>query len=73
MNFIPYTYLIGWTNINRWYYGVEYGFKKIPCANPQNLWITYFTSSNIVAWHRKHFGEPDVICIRKIFDVGNYE
>ena len=70
MEYIPYTYLIGWTNINKWYYGVEYGMKKNPCANPENFWKSYFTSSNIVEYYRHTYGEPDVIQIRKIFNVG---
>lgn len=42
--YIPYTYLIGWSKLNWWYYGAEFAkIKKI--ANPSNLWTTYFTSS----------------------------
>lgn len=65
--FIPYTYLIGWSRLDRWYYGVEYsnGYKT---ANPENLWNTYFTSSDIVERFRTEYGEPDVIEIRKKFD-----
>ena len=60
----PYTYLIGWSKFNKWYYGVQYGKN----ANPKNLWVTYFTSSPIVSNFRLNFGEPDVIEIRKTFD-----
>lgn len=70
MEYIPYTYLIGWTNINKWYYGVEYGMKKNPCANPENFWKSYFTSSNVVKYYRDIYGEPNVIQIRKIFNSG---
>jgi hypothetical protein len=73
MEYLPYTYLIGWSSLNKWYYGVEYGIKKIPCANPKNLWITYFTSSNLVDYFRKIYGEPDVIQVRKIFLSGSLE
>lgn len=73
MEYMPYTYLIGWTTLDRWYYGVEYGYKKKPYANPINFWNTYFTSSNIVKYHREKYGEPDVIKIRKIFNSGLYE
>jgi len=70
--YIPYTYLIGWSHINKWYYGVEYSnVKKI--ANPKNLWTLYFTSSNVVKKFREEHGEPDVIQIRKIFNEGNYK
>jgi len=60
----PYTYLIGWTEHNKWYYGVRYAEG---CA-PSDLWVKYFTSSKIVAKFRESFGEPDVIQIRKIFE-----
>lgn len=73
MEYLPYTYLIGWSSLNKWYYGVEYGIKKTPCANPQNLWTTYFTSSNLVKYYRKTYGEPDVVQVRKIFSKGSFE
>lgn len=41
---IPYTYLIGWTEHNIWYYGVRYA---IGC-NPKELFLSYFTSSEYV-------------------------
>lgn len=64
--FKPYTYLIGWTELNKWYYGVQYGeYRRI--ANPENLWNDYFTSSKEVKKYRNIYGEPDVIQIRKIF------
>lgn len=63
--FLPYTYLIGWTNHNKWYYGCQYGKREV--ANPNNLWKTYFTSSNIVRDFREQYGEPDVIQVRRIF------
>jgi hypothetical protein len=60
----PYTYLIGWTKYDIWYYGVR--FAKNCC--PDELWVTYFTSSKYVKAFRKERGEPDIIQIRKIFD-----
>lgn len=60
----PYTYLIGWSKFNRWYYGVQYGVK----ANPDNIWKTYFTSSTHVQNFAKKYGDPDVIEVRKTFD-----
>ena len=60
----PYTYLIGWKHLNKWYYGVRFSKK----AHPSELWVTYFTSSKHVKNFRKEHGEPDVILIRKIFD-----
>ncbi len=61
--YVPYTYLIGWSNHNKWYYGVRYAKK----CNPQDLWNTYFTSSNYVKDFREEYGEPDIIEIRKTF------
>jgi hypothetical protein len=60
---IPYTYLIGWSDKNIWYYGVQYGAK----SNPENLWSNYFTSSKKVYILREELGEPDVIQVRKTF------
>lgn len=73
MEYLPYTYLIGWITVDKWYYGVEYGLKKHPPANPLNLWKTYFTSSNIVSHFRKKYGEPQVIEVQKIFSEGTDE
>lgn len=33
----PYTYLIGWSKHNKFYYGVRYAKN----SNPKELWITY--------------------------------
>lgn len=63
MNHKPYTYLIGWSTQNRWYYGVRYAKD----CNPNDLWTSYFTSSRHVKAFRKDFGEPDVIQIRNVF------
>lgn len=60
---IPYTYLIGWTQLNKWYYGVRYAYKCVP----SDLWSTYFTSSKLVKEYRGIYGEPNVIEIRKTF------
>jgi hypothetical protein len=59
----PYTYLIGWSSHNKWYYGVRYAKN----CHPSDLWTTYFTSSKYVKEFRKAYGEPDIIQIRKIF------
>ena len=60
---MPYTYLIGWKDLNLWYYGVRYSQK----AYPEDLWKTYFTSSKKVKEIREKHGEPDVIEVRKKF------
>ena len=65
-SYTPYTYLIGWSHLNKWYYGVETkNVKQI--AHPSNLWKTYFTSSKIVSQMRNDHGEPDVVEIRQTF------
>jgi len=66
MQYIPYTYLIGWSKLNKYYYGCEYG-NIVKVANPSNLWTSYFTSSKIVQKYRMKYGEPDIIQIRKTF------
>lgn len=59
----PYTYLIGWSKLNYWYYGCQFSKN----CNPSNLWKSYFTSSKIVKEFCKFHGEPDIIQIRFIF------
>jgi hypothetical protein len=60
----PYTYLIGWSSKNVWYYGAQYGKK----SHPSSLWRTYFTSSKYVKSFRTLYGEPDVVEVRKVFN-----
>jgi len=60
----PYTYLIGWSRLNKYYYGVRFAKG----CEPSDLWVTYFTSSKDVKALREREGEPDVIQIRKTFD-----
>lgn len=60
----PYTYLIGWKNQNKYYYGVRYAKQ----CHPSELMITYFTSSQAVSNMIKQHGTPDVIQVRKTFN-----
>lgn len=60
----PYTYLIGWPEQNRWYYGVRYANNCVP----SELWETYKTSSKAVQEFVALYGNPTVIQIRKIFN-----
>ena len=60
----PYTYLIGWSQLNKFYYGVRYAKD----CHPDDLWVKYYTSSKYVAECREEHGEPDIIQIRKTFD-----
>lgn len=61
----PYTYLIGWKHLNKWYYGVRFSKN----CNPNDLWKTYFTSSKHVKKFIKENGNPNVIQVRKIFNT----
>lgn len=58
----PYTYLIGWSKHNKWYYGLRYAKN----CHPADLWKSYFTSSRVVKNLYKKLGDPDVIQIRSI-------
>lgn len=64
---VAFTYLIGWSYNNKWYYGVRYASG----CSPEDMWVTYFTSSKYVQHYRELHGEPDVIQIRKTFDDPN--
>lgn len=59
----PYTYLIGWTKLGKYYYGVRYSSH----CDPSDLWTTYYTSSRHVKSFRIQHGEPDIIQVRKTF------
>lgn len=59
----PYTYLIGWSQYNKYYYGVRFAKD----CHPNDLWNTYFTSSKYVKKFREENGDPDIIQIRKTF------
>ena len=59
----PYTYLIGWTRLNKYYYGVRFAKD----CDPADLWVKYFTSSKNVKSLRETEGEPDIIQVRKTF------
>jgi len=60
----PYTYLIAWTSLGKFYYGR----RTAKNCHPDEFWIKYFTSSKEVKKMRENHGEPDRIEIRKIFD-----
>jgi hypothetical protein len=61
--YLPYTYLIGWSKLNKWYYGSRYAKG----CHPDDLWKTYFTSSKHVKQFRSEFGDPDIVQIRRTF------
>lgn len=66
----PYFYIIGWSKHEIFYCGIEFGKSK-KIANPNNLWKTYFTSSDYVQQFRRENGEPDIIEIVEIFENKN--
>lgn len=61
--YMPFTYLIGWSQHNKFYYGR----RTAKNCHPGELWTIYFTSSKYVKEFRDEFGEPDIIQIRKTF------
>ena len=63
MSNLYYTYVVGWSSLNKWYYGRRTSSK----AHPKDLWITYFTSSKEVKAIQSIYGDPDVIQVRKTF------
>jgi hypothetical protein len=60
---MAFTYLIGWSTLNKWYYGVSFSRKR----REEDLWRTYFSSSNYVKQFRIEHGEPDVVQVRRTF------
>jgi len=58
-----YVYKIGWSFLDTWYIGVRY---KNGCC-PEDLWVSYHTSSKHVSKFRVEHGEPNVIEILKTF------
>lgn len=58
-----YVYKIGWSSLDAWYIGVRY---KKGCS-PDDLWVSYHTSSKHVRKFRVEHGEPDVIQILQTF------
>lgn len=61
--YLPYTYLIGWSDRNKYYYGVRYASN----ANPSDLLVSYYTSSDKVHECISEWGLPDIVSIRKTF------
>lgn len=60
---VPYTYRICWSGTKMNYYGVRYSKK----CHPDDLFVSYFTSSKYVTDYIKENGPPDIIEIRKTF------
>lgn len=62
-----FTYLIGWSHLDTWYYGARWAAG----CRPTDLWKSYFTSSLEVAKFRSEHGEPDVVEVRRVFADGD--
>lgn len=58
-----FTYLLGWSNHNKFYYGVRYKES----ATLSSVGTTYFSSSKYVHAFIADHGKPDIIQIRKVF------
>lgn len=52
---MPYTYIIGWPSLNKWYYGVRYAKN----CQPDDLWKSYWTSSRHVSAFRLLHGHSE--------------
>nr|QMP83007.1 MAG: hypothetical protein [Caudoviricetes sp.] len=65
--YTPFTYIIGWSQHKKFYYGAKYAQG----CQPSDLWESYFTSSKYVTEFRKENGEPDIIKIHRIFSDAN--
>lgn len=58
-----YTYLIGWSKLKLYYYGVRFAKG----CHPDEFWISYHTSSRSVHECIEMHGSPDIVTIRRIF------
>jgi hypothetical protein len=69
----PYSYLVGWSDVGKYYYGVRYGSG----CHPSDLFVKYFTSSRRVKKLLETVGQPDIIQVRRVFsckdDALNWE
>lgn len=64
---LPYTYRIGWSKTGVYYYGVRYAKD----CHPDDLWVSYFTSSKHVDNYTAKHGAPDILEIRRTFATVN--
>ena len=59
----PYTYILEWTEQGKRYIGARWAAG----CHPDDLWSSYFTSSEYVDDFVKKYGQPDIILIDKVF------
>jgi len=62
---LPYTYLIGWSKLDLYYYGR----RTAAGCHPSDLFESYFTSSDEVESYLSEHGPPDIVRIRRTFDT----
>jgi len=62
----PFCYYIAWLEEpSVWYYGARFAKD----CSPEDLWTTYFTSSQRVKEYREKYGEPDIVRVHRLFDT----
>lgn len=61
--FVPFTYLLGWSKLQKYYYGVRYSKD----CHPNDLGVTYWSSSKYVKQFIRENGLPDIVEVRKTF------
>ena len=66
--YLAYTYLIGWSKLDLWYYGLRYENIRLKRTPEEDLWIHYPTSGKLIPETKNKYGKPDVIHIDKTFD-----
>lgn len=75
MVYTPYTYLLVWTEQNKAYYGARYA-RTTRClyesgCHPDDLLVTYNTSSKPVHDMISKYGMPDIKQVRKTFSTAD--
>lgn len=61
----PYTYIIGWRHLDKWYYGSRWANNSTPS---EDLFVNYFTSSSVVKQFIEKNGAPDVVRVMRTFE-----
>ena len=71
IKYTPYCYVLGWSKLSKYYYGVRHARNHFCIydtgCHPDDLLISYPTSSKVVRTLIKEIGDPDIKQIRKTF------
>lgn len=60
--YTPFYYVIGWSEIDKWYVGSRTARRSDAIAHPDELMKTYFTSSYTYVWPTMdQYGLPDIV------------